>query len=58
MEVNFIRIGGLGRSGEALLVCSYDDERCKTMLVEVALLRSEFEDRVPVKPKDQEIIFY
>lgn len=45
-------------SGQALLVCSYDDDTCKSMLLEGALLRSEFEARLASIPKDQKIIFY
>jgi hypothetical protein len=46
------------RSGEALLVCAYGDEKCKTVLFEGALLRSEFESKLGTLPKTQEIIFY
>ena len=46
------------KSGEALLVCAYDDGKCKTMLLEGALLRSEFESKLDALPKSQEIIFY
>ena len=46
------------KSGEALLVCAYGDEKCKTILFEGALLRSEFESRLDTLPKTQEIIFY
>lgn len=46
------------RSGEALLVCSYDDKKCKTMLLENSLLRSEFEQKLSTLSKNQEIIFY
>ena len=46
------------QAGEALLVCSYEDEKCKDILLEGAMLLSEFEDRVPVLPKDLGIIFY
>ena len=45
-------------SGEALLVCAYGDETCKTILFEGALLRSEFESKLDTLPKTQEIIFY
>jgi hypothetical protein len=45
-------------SGEALLVCAYDDEKCKTVLFEGALLRSEFESKLDTLSKNQEIIFY
>ncbi|MDJ0780908.1 MAG: hypothetical protein QNJ22_03010 [Desulfosarcinaceae bacterium] len=45
-------------AGEALLVCSYADDKCKTMLFEGALLRSEFESKLATLPKTQEIIFY
>jgi hypothetical protein len=43
---------------EALLVCSYDDEKCKDVLLEGGILRSEFEGKVSSLSKDQEIIFY
>ena len=46
------------QAGEALLVCSYQDNKCKDILLEGALLLSEFVDREPVLPKDREIIFY
>ncbi len=46
------------KSGEALLVCAYGDENCKSILFEGALLRSEFEARLDTLPKTQEIIFY
>ena len=46
------------RAGKALLVCSYDDEECKGMLLEGAMLRSAFERKVSSLSKDQEIIFY
>jgi hypothetical protein len=46
------------QAGKALLVCSYEDKKCKTMLLEGALLRSEFEEKIPILPKDQEIVFY
>ena len=45
-------------AGDAILVCSYNDEKCKDMLLEGALLRSEFEQKVPSLSKEQEIIFY
>jgi hypothetical protein len=43
---------------EALLVCSYADDRCRKILFEGAILRSAFEDRLPTLTKNQEIIFY
>jgi len=46
------------QAGKALLVCSYGDKKCKGMLLEGAILRSEFEKKLPHLPKDQEIIFY
>ena len=46
------------RSGEALLVCAYDDDRCKPLLLEDAILLSEFEAKLPSLAKTQEIIFY
>ena len=42
----------------ALLVCSYDDDRCKNILLEGAILQSEFEAKLPTLVKTQPIIFY
>ena len=47
------------KSGQALLVCGYDDEaKFKMMRLESALSLKEFEARLPKLSKDQEIIFY
>jgi len=46
------------KAGNAVLVCAYEDDKCKDILLEGALLRSQFESRLPTLPKDQEIIFY
>jgi hypothetical protein len=46
------------QSGEAILVCSYEDLKCKDILLDGAILRSEFEGRLGELSKDQEIIFY
>ena len=43
---------------EALLVCAYDDEACKDVLLEGAMLRSEFESKLASLPNNQTIIFY
>jgi hypothetical protein len=45
-------------TGDALLVCSYDDETCKAILAKNALLKSELEQKMASLPKNQEIIFY
>ena len=45
-------------NNEALLVCAYDDEACKDVLLEGAMLRSEFETKLASLPKGQTIIFY
>ena len=45
-------------SGQALLVCSYSDQRCKSILLEGALLRSELDEKMEELPKAQQIIFY
>lgn len=45
--------------GKALLVCAYeDDERCRQMHLQGAMLFTEFTLKLPELPKDQEIIFY
>jgi hypothetical protein len=46
------------KAGDALLVCSYDDARCKAMLLEGAILKSELESKAPSLPKTKPIIFY
>jgi hypothetical protein len=46
------------KAGRALLVCSYSDDKCKGVLLEGAMLRSEFESRLASLSKDREIIFY
>ena len=46
------------KSGEALMVCAYEDDKCRDLLMQGALLRSELEAMLPTLPKDQEIIFY
>jgi rhodanese-related sulfurtransferase len=45
-------------SEAALLVCSYSDNRCKSVLLEGALLRSELDDKLKDLPTDQRLIFY
>lgn len=47
------------KAGTALLVCAYDDEdKCRTMHLQGALLPSQFKSKLPLLSKDQEIIFY
>lgn len=44
-------------SGQALLVCAYDDEnRCREILLEGSIPLAELEDRD--LPRDAEIVFY
>lgn len=45
-------------AGKALLVCSYYDGKCSSLLLDGAILKSELEAKAPSLPKDQEIIFY
>ena len=48
------------KSGNALLVCSYDDETCKGrgVILDGAILISDLEKKLPSLSKDREIIFY
>lgn len=46
------------KKGDALLVCSYDDDKCKPMLLEGAILKSKFESKLPSLSKTKPIIFY
>jgi len=45
-------------AGEAFLVCAYNDKRCQGLLLEGALTRREFEEKLPNLPAEQEIIVY
>lgn len=46
-------------TGEALLVCAYEDEaKFKMMKLRGAISLGEFKLRLPSLSKDQEIIFY
>ncbi len=46
------------KTGDALLVCAYNDNSCKEILLEGAIFLSEFESKLPDLPKTQPIIFY
>lgn len=51
----------LGRvqSGEALLVCAYDDdEKFRTLHLEKALSLRQFQEVQPSLPKNKELVFY
>ena len=46
-------------SGEALLVCAYDDEeKCRNMHLDGAIHLQELEEKLPEIPKEKELIFY
>lgn len=47
------------QSGQATLVCAYDDEeKCKSMRLEKALTLKQFQEVQPSLAKDKELIFY
>jgi hypothetical protein len=47
------------RSGEALLVCAYDDEvKFQRLRLTGAISLAEFRSLRPTLPRDQEIVFY
>jgi hypothetical protein len=47
------------KSGEALLVCAYDDEaKCEAMKLEGSISLADLEARLASGPRDQEVIFY
>jgi hypothetical protein len=48
----------LVESGEALLICSYNDKACKHKLLDGAILMSELEKRLDSLPISQMLIFY
>lgn len=47
------------QSGEALLVCAYDDdEKFRSLRLEKALSLRQFQEVQPSLPKNKEIVFY
>ena len=47
------------RSGQALLVCAYEDEdKCSRMQLDGSMNLTEFRQRVPSLAKDQAIVFF
>lgn len=46
-------------SGRAMLVCAYEqDEKCSQIALEGSISLSQFQERLPSLPKDQEVIFF
>jgi hypothetical protein len=45
-------------AGRAILVCAYDDERCRQVALEGSIPLSTLAARAATLPKDQSIIFY
>lgn len=45
-------------SGEALLVCVYDDAKCRKANLDGSIPLSALETRAGTLPKSQELIFY
>ena len=46
-------------SGQALLVCAYEqEEKCNQVALEGSLSLSQFQQRLPSLPKEQELIFF
>ena len=48
----------LKASPPALLVCAYDDDRCRSIPIAGATTYPELNQRLASIPKEQEIIFY
>ena len=46
------------QAGKAFLVCAYSGTQCEGKMLEGALTRKEFEEKLPSLPKDREIITY
>ena len=46
-------------SGKAMLVCAYEqEEKCNQVALEGSLSLSQFQQRLPSLPKEQEVIFF
>jgi hypothetical protein len=47
------------KSGQALLVCAYEDEaKCRMFNLDGSMSLTSFESKVKSLPKNQEIVFY
>ena len=47
------------QSGQALLVCAYEDEdKCRRMNLQGAIPLRELREKLPTLPRDRELIFY
>jgi hypothetical protein len=46
------------QAGTAILVCAYNDQKCEGKMLEGALTRREFEEKLLSLPEEQEIIIY
>lgn len=47
------------KTGEALLVCAYEDEdKCRRLNLDGSIAFATFQSRAASLPKNQEIIFY
>jgi hypothetical protein len=46
------------QDGSAILVCAYNDQKCEDKMLEGALTRREFEEKLLSIPEEQEIIIY
>lgn len=57
-RVSVDRAWELAQAGQALLVCAYDDDTCRSILFEGALLKSDFEKRIAWMDPDQTVVFY
>jgi hypothetical protein len=46
-------------TGRALLVCAYEqEEKCSQVALEGSISLTQFQQRAPSLPKDQEVIFF
>jgi hypothetical protein len=46
-------------SGQALLVCAYEqDEKCSQVALDGSLTLTQFQERLPSLPREQEVIFF
>ena len=47
------------RSGQALLICAYEDEaKCNPIRLEGSITLGEFQARASALPRDKELMFY
>lgn len=45
-------------AGTGILVCAYDEEKCRRFMFEGAITNEQLEEKLPTLAKDTDVLFY